>query len=232
MTEAIYTTGDYLGKNPTWHTEDSPWKSRQILKIMERNNLKPASICEVGCGSGEILNQLYLNMPETVNFTGYEVSPQAFAMAQPRSKPRLDFHLGDLLQEENLHFDIMLCIDVFEHIEDYLGFLKSLRPKATHKIFHIPLDLSVSSVLRSSAIMRARQAVGHLHYYSKETALATLKDSGYEIVDHFYTAGALDLPNKSMKTTLANFPRRMLYKVNPDLAVRLLGGYSLLVLAK
>lgn len=232
MTQLIYTTGEYLGNNPTWHVEDSAWKAQQIFKIIERNNLQPKSVCEVGCGSGEILNQLYLKMPETVDFTGYEISPQAFELCKTRNKQRLNFNLGDLVRQENVDFDVLLCIDVFEHIEDYLTFLKDLQKKAKYKIFHIPLDLSVSSVLRSSPILRARQSVGHLHYFSKETALATLKDSGYEICDYFYTAGSLDLPNKSFKTLLANLPRKVLYGLNQDIAVRLLGGYSLLVLTK
>ncbi len=232
MTQLIYTTGEYLGNNPTWHVEDSAWKAQQIFKIIETNNLQPKSVCEVGCGSGEILNQLYLKMPETVDFTGYEISPQAFELCKTRNKQRLNFNLGDLVRQENVYFDVLLCIDVFEHIEDYLTFLKDLQKKAKYKIFHIPLDLSVSSVLRSSPILRARQSVGHLHYFSKETALATLKDSGYEICDYFYTAGSIDLPNKSFKTLLANLPRKVLYGLNQDIAVRLLGGYSLLVLTK
>jgi SAM-dependent methyltransferase len=232
MTQLIYTTGEYLGNNPTWHVEDSAWKAQQIFKIIERNNLQPKSVCEVGCGSGEILNQLYLKMPETVDFTGYEISPQAFELCKTRNKQRLNFNLGDLVRQENVYFDVLLCIDVFEHIEDYLTFLKDLQKKAKYKIFHIPLDLSVSSVLRSSPILRARQSVGHLHYFSKETALATLKDSGYEICDYFYTAGSIDLPSKSFKTLLANLPRKVLYGLNQDIAVRLLGGYSLLVVTK
>jgi hypothetical protein len=64
MSEEMYTQGEYLKKHPTWHVEDSPWKAEQIIKIMERNRLKPNSICEVGCGAGEILNQLYFKMSD------------------------------------------------------------------------------------------------------------------------------------------------------------------------
>jgi 2-polyprenyl-3-methyl-5-hydroxy-6-metoxy-1,4-benzoquinol methylase len=232
MSEAIYTQGQYLENNPTWHIEDSTWKAEQIFKIIQNNNLQPLSICEVGCGSGEILNQLYLKMPNYLNFTGYEISPQAYQNCQKKAKDRLSFKLGDFQQEENTYFDLLLCIDVFEHIEDYFGFLKKLRQKSKYKIFHIPLDISVSSVLRSTPILTARQLVGHLHYFSKETALATLKDTGYEICDYFYTAGSIDLPVKHFKTLLGNLPRKVLYSLNQDIAVRLLGGYSLLVLTR
>ena len=96
---------------------------------------------------------------------------------------KVKYFMENLL-DKNEHFDLLLCIDVFEHVEDYIGFLKELKKKANNHIFHIPLDITVSSVLRNT-MMSARQSVGHLHYFTQETALATLKDSGYEIIDYF-----------------------------------------------
>jgi ubiquinone/menaquinone biosynthesis C-methylase UbiE len=54
----IYTNGDYIKKNPTWHVENSAWKAEQILTMLSKHNLTPQTICEVGCGAGEILAQL------------------------------------------------------------------------------------------------------------------------------------------------------------------------------
>ena len=125
-----------------------------------------------------------------------------------------------------------MAVDVFEHIEDYFHFLRRLKTKGKHFIFHIPLDLSVQTVLRSHPIIRARKSVGHIHYFTKETALEVLKDTGYEIIDVFYTAGALELPNRGWRMKLLSIPRRLAFAVNKDWAVRVLGGYSLLVLAK
>jgi 2-polyprenyl-3-methyl-5-hydroxy-6-metoxy-1,4-benzoquinol methylase len=231
MYKRIYTTGEYIENNPNWHMEDSPWKAKQIIKMIQKNNLQIESVGEVGCGAGEALRQLQMVMPKNVNFFGYEISPQAFEFCQKISNERLKFELGNLPDKKNI-FDLILCIDVFEHVEDYFSFLRKLRDKARYKIFHIPLDISVSSVLRSSPILGARKHVGHLHYFTKETALATLEDTGYEILDYFYTAGSIDLNIKMVKTFLARFPRQVLYTLNQDIAVRLMGGYSLLVLTK
>lgn len=230
--ENIYTAGEYLKNNPTWHEEDSPWKAEQILKMLARNSIQPASVCEVGCGAGEILNQLYMAMPDNVSFTGYEISPQAHAIAGQKEKERLYFHLQDILEVSDVHFDLLLAIDIFEHIEDYYGFLRGIRDKATYKIFHIPLDISVQRVLLAKPILKRRREVGHIHYFTKETALATLVDTGYEIVDHFYTASTLDLPSSSMVYRLGKLPLRLAAWINQDLTVRVLGGHSLLVLTK
>lgn len=227
----IYNDGTYLDNNPTWHEEDSLWKAKQVKAIIENNALSPNKICEVGCGAGEILNQLsniYLNK----KFYGYEISSQAFELCQKKSKTNLNFFLQDLFEENAVHFDIVMAIDVFEHVEDYFGFLRKLKEKAKYKIFHIPLDLSVQTILRSSPIIKSRKSVGHIHYFTKETALETLKDAGYDIVDYFYTGGALELPNRGWKANLLKIPRKFAFAINKDLAVRILGGYSLLVLAK
>ena len=227
----IYTSGTYLSNNPTWHEEDSSWKAKQIVTILSKNGIEPKSVCEVGCGAGEILNQLYQDLPDHVSFSGFEISPQAFEIAQQKAKDRLNFYLEDFL-EKGGHYDLLLAIDIIEHIEDVFGFLRAIRPKADYSIFHIPLEISVQRVLLSKPILKRRREVGHIHYFTKETALATLEDTGYEIIDHLYTAGSLDLPPTSLLYSLGRLPLKLACMVNKDLAVRILGGHSLLVLAR
>ena len=231
MARSIYETGEYVAKNPTYHVEDSAWKAEHIFRLIRKNNLLPRTVCEIGCGAGEVLRQLQLLMSDEVQFEGYEISPQAFTRCQERANDRLRFHCADFLTLETEPGDLLLCIDVFEHVEDYLGLLRRLRSRADAKIFHIPLDLSVQWVLRGRPLMKQRQEVGHLHYFTKETALATLRDAGYEIVDWCYTPGALLNP-RSLKAKSASLPRKFLFALNRDLTSRILGGYSLLLLAK
>lgn len=224
----------YYGNNPTWHIEDSAWKALQIAKIISRNKIHPATIAEVGCGAGEILNQLQqMKIEPGATYSGYEIAPDAFRMCQARVKPGLAFYNEDLLQS-TAFYDLLLMIDVFEHVEDYIDFIRQSSLKATFKIYHIPLDMSVSSILRNMP-MNARKKVGHLHYFMKDTALVTLKDTGQEIMDWFYTPGSAGLTKNAgykLRTRILNVPRKILYKINPDITVKLLGGYSLLVLTK
>ena len=229
--QSIYQTGEYVERNPTYHVEDSAWKAGQILRMIAKHKLQPKNICEVGCGAGEILKQLQSGLPADTTFSGYEISPQAFAFCQERVNDRLHFFCEDLLAAKTEPFALLLCLDVFEHVEDYFSFLRGLRDKATHKIFHIPLDLSAQWVWRRAPLLRVREQAGHLHYFTKETALATLDDAGYEVIDWVYTPGAIANP-RSVKAKLASWPRRILSTINQDLVVRVLGGYSLLVLAK
>ena len=127
---------------------------------------------------------------------------------------------------------MLLAIDVFEHVEDYMGFIRGLKDKATYKVFHIPLDLSVQGLLRGKPLMHSRQVVGHLHYFFKDTALATLTDCGFEVIGWDYTHGAEELPGRNLQTRLLNTPRKIARALNEDFAVRLFGGASMMVLTK
>jgi cyclopropane fatty-acyl-phospholipid synthase-like methyltransferase len=227
----MYESDLYAQKNPTWHEEDAPWKAGHIERMIKRNKIPCDSIAEIGCGTGEILLTLEKAFPQAT-LSGYEISQQAFGRAAHKETSRTKFHLNDLLSERDLQFDLVLAIDVIEHVEDYISFVKQLRTVGTFKIFHIPLDLSAQSVLRSWPILELRRNVGHIHYFFKQTALAMLEDCGYTIVDHCYTASRLELPNQALTSRLMRLPRRMMFAIDADLAVRLLGGYSLLVLAK
>ena len=137
--------------------------------------------------------QLHDRMNCDCSFWGYENSPQAFEMCKPKATERLQFRLGDIRDAEDRPFDLMLVLDVIEHLEDYFGLLRDLRPRSQHTIFHIPLDLSVQTVLRKGALLKRRDLHAHLHYFTKETALQTLRDTGYELQDFFYTPRSVEL---------------------------------------
>jgi cyclopropane fatty-acyl-phospholipid synthase-like methyltransferase len=228
---SVYEDGRYLEQNPGWHEEDSPWKAAYVLRMMAAHGLSPRSVAEVGCGGGMILVELASKLTDA-RFTGYEISPQAYARCAGRASDRLTFRFEDLLQTGDRH-DLLLTMDVVEHVEDYMGFLRGLRPHAGLHILHIPLDLSVQTVLRASGpLLHARQKVGHLHYFSRETALATLTDCGFEVVDWFYTHPATSTPGRAMRTRVAGWMRRAAARLAPDLSVRVLGGSSILVLCR
>ncbi len=229
--EEVYTSGEYLKKNPTWHVEESPWKAKQILRMMARRGIEPETICEVGCGAGEVLKQLQGKMEAKCLFWGFEISPQAVELAKTRANERLHIKLADIREEKDVFFDLILVLDVIEHLEDYFSFLRDIRPKAQYKMLHLPLDLSVQSILRRNALLGVRSAYGHIHYFTKDIALQMLKDADYEVLDYFYAPRSIALADSIAKKLLIP-PRTLFFAMHKDLAVRILGGYSLFVLTK
>lgn len=229
--QSIYVNGDYLARNPQWHVEESAFKAAQIVRMLEKNQISPTTICDVGCGVGEVLSELQKSLGSECKLYGYDISPQAINLAKSRGNERLHFCLSDLCSVDGAWFDLTLALDVFEHVEDYYGFLRQLKTKAHYKMFHIPLDISVQTVLRKSGLLKRRHLHDHLHFFSKETALQALQDAGYEVLDHFYTARAIELGD-ALGQRLLRLPRKLCFAVHNELTVRILGGYSLMVLAR
>lgn len=229
---SVYTNGKYLDRNETWHAEDSPWKAEEIYKMMVKNGLQPGVIDEVGCGAGVILKELS-RKPSLLNstFRGLDISPQAIEMAQVDQEENIEFVCGDITREKDRHVDMLLAIDVFEHVPDYWGFLSACRTAAKYKMYHIPLDINVSSVLRDTSD-KFRAKLGHIHLFSAASALSTLRDTGHEILDVKYTSGAISLfrYHPSLKRGVSNIPRGLLGMLSVPWAARIFGGYSLLVL--
>jgi hypothetical protein len=124
----------------------------------------------------------------------------------------------------------MLLIDVIEHVEDYYTFLRNLRPKATYKLLHIPLEITAVNLLRKKTLLKIRETYD-IQYFTKDLALAALEDAGYEVLDYMYTPRNLELA-PSFKRKLMIPPRKLAFALNQDFACRVLGGFSLLVLAK
>lgn len=225
-----YKNGTYLKKNPSWHVEESPFKVKYILRLLRQNALEVHSVCDAGCGVGEVLHLLQLEMAPDTDFMGFDISPQAHELSERRANEHLHFQLADVTGQCGLSFDLLLVLDVVEHLEDYFSFLRAVRTIARHKIFHFPLDLSVQAVIRRDGLLKRRRDHDHVHYFSKETALETLTDTGYKIMDYFYAPRSNELgPHLIQK--LFRLPRGVFFAIDRDFAVRLLGGYSLMILA-
>jgi hypothetical protein len=220
-----YTGGEYLEHNPDWHVSDSAWKAEHILRILGSMD-GIDTVCEVGCGAGEILRQLHDRQPSLQRLVGYEIAEAPYRMAAARSTDRLSFALGDAADDPEA-FDLMLIMDVIEHVPDPIAFLADLRFKARTTLVHIPLDLSAQSVLRPRKLMAIRRDVGHIHYFTVETALATLAEAGYTVRDHALTP-VFEQAVGSRLSRVAQLPRRVL---PPSVAARAFGGYAVMVLA-
>ena len=232
--ETRYLDGSYLEANPSWDRDDAAWKADLVIKMLSKWSINPLNICEVGCGSGDILRSLSTAFPAS-RLVGYDVSPQVSKFWKndiEYSDKKIELVLGNFHEINADVFDLLLMLDVFEHIRDPFTFLEESRQHAIFFIFHIPLDLSAIGILRKSILLDVRKKVGHLHSYTKDLALETLSDSGYTILDWKYSGASLDRANPSFKTAIARIPRRLMGWISKDLAVRLFGGETLIVLAK
>ena len=227
----IYESGDYLASNPTWDLEDSPWKASKVLSILKKHNIKPKTICEIGCGAGGVLGAIQDELTQT-KLTGFDIAPDAEKFWKELRDSGIDLNVGDFFKLSKKSYEAVLLLDVLEHVANPHQFLMDIKHRAEYLVIHFPLDLSALSVLREKPLLYVRNKVGHIHYFTKGLAIELLKECGYEVIDFQYTGATFSAPQRGIKTKLFSWFRRLIYSINKDMGVRLLGGETLIVLSK
>ena len=179
---------------------------------------------DIGCGAGMVVKILSEKYPDKF-FHGIDISPDA-------AKFWSNVHSINLKYSDNTDkvFDLAICLDVFEHVEDYFGFLRSIKPKAKFFIFNIPLDMNVVKLL-SPGIRYARENVGHLHYFNSFTAIETLKQCGYKVLDSYLSTAFLKTKPRNIKQLLLLIPRLLTLILGKKIGSILFGGTSIVVTA-
>ena len=127
--------------------------------MLERNGLEPSQICEVGCGAGGVLVSLTGSTSRQRPLFRLRDLPRCLrSYPGHRRRTAFEFFLADLL-DEPVTYELVCCLDVVEHVEDYLGFLRRLRPRGQLKLFHLPLEMTVERLLRPKGFSECPPAI-------------------------------------------------------------------------
>lgn len=60
----------------------------------------------------------------------------------------VEFQLGNFHEIDRIKYDVLLILDVSEHVRDPFSFLENSRRHANNFVFHVPLDLGASAIIR------------------------------------------------------------------------------------
>ena len=118
LKKKLYSIFNYSEKNHWWFVA-----RREIILNLLRQYLPGdhrARIMDVGCGAGETLKQLEM----LGNPRGVDVSPEAIRYCRERGCRDLRLVDGIILPAEDGEFDVVLSLDVIEHLEDDRGALR------------------------------------------------------------------------------------------------------------
>ena len=226
----FYEDGSYFVRNPGLNQEDSAWKALEIAAMLSKHSIIPGNVIEVGCGAGQVLAHIAKRIPEISKLKGFDISPVAISKAKESENDKLTFALASYPDKQDVA-DLLLMIDVMEHVDDYYGFLRNIRLHGRKFIFHIPLDLSGRTLLKPHIMKQQRDDVGHIHYFSREMVLWALKDTGYRVIDWTYTRPVTDIkPATSLFQGLKKGLRNISFGMMKNLSASLWGGYSMLLL--
>lgn len=226
-----YRDGRYAEDNPDWHEGDGDAKAAAIADFLRATGVWPRRITDVGCGSGAVLAGLVQRLRDQGEDTrgeGWDISPDAIARARCRESRHLRFHVAEATTIRDFS-DLVLCIDVIEHLADDLAFLREIRPLGERFLFRIPLELSVWDVLRPQRRLDARRRFGHRHAYDRAAAENLLNEAGFEVeASRFHRVPVRAHGLGRWSDAL----RRATVALAPRWGVRAFGGFGWLVLAR
>lgn len=154
-----------------------PWERARLsflrAILAENGRLGSRRVLDVGSGDAWFATTLAGNLPAGARFVcvDAEYRPEVVGALDlpPAIEPRTELPDGD--------FDLILALDVAEHVEDDLAFLRALRARAAPDgclLFTVP----AWPVLFSDH----DRALGHHRRYTHASARKLLEDAGFRIV--------------------------------------------------
>jgi 2-polyprenyl-3-methyl-5-hydroxy-6-metoxy-1,4-benzoquinol methylase len=143
--------------------------------------VKPAHVLDAGCGEGETLERLRHLMPGRI--TGIDKNPDHITMASERL-PGVDFRVGDVCKTEfgDNTFDLVLCLEVLEHLPDPDAALRELNRVARGSIVvSVPYEpwfrigFAIGNIFRGQYLARLGDYPGHVQHWNPRTFGALLE---------------------------------------------------------
>ena len=253
----FYKTDEYLKTHPSLHEEDSPWKVIKIIPMVDlfmenhsyENEINEINVLDIGGGAGLILKSISSYIQEQyrvrVNKFALDLSPGTLKI-QKANNPDLKRLLNEDITKVSLkdkEMDLVLMIDVIEHVPESVKALEELRRVSKFVIFKVPLDDSIYSNVRnflSGGKYRAnyRETSGHVNIYNLNR-LKTLIASNTGIIlscrftDSFSYVLNSEFYSKEMDLwhRIGYFVASCAYRLSPHLCSALLGG-SVVILVR
>ena len=161
-------TPDFLRYNP-----GARHRRRIVLRLLAGTPCR--SVLDVGCGDGTLLRCLREARPDVEAWAGADLSPEQVERNR-RRMPDVAFHRLDLGRESlDLAFDVVLCSEVIEHIDE--------QPAAVR---HLAAMVNPGGRLvltcPTGAMYATERHFGHVHHPTASELAAYARDAGLSLV--------------------------------------------------
>jgi SAM-dependent methyltransferase len=198
----LYTTDEYIIRNPSLHEEDSPWKVNKIIPLADRFarciDKGQINLLDVGGGAGLILGAIssYIEKKHNISVNKYalDLSPGALEIQKQRN-PDLKKALNEDICMTSLgdkEIDLTLLIDLLEHVTNPVKALEEVRRISNYAIFKVPLDGFLigriwNFIKRGEPRRQAIQSVGHINIYTYGSLRNRIQNHTGQILDCYFT---------------------------------------------
>ncbi len=208
----IYTNDEYIIKNPSLHEEDSPWKIEKVLPLVDRFigqvNKKEICILDVGGGAGLILKAISDHIRRKygikVNKFALDLSPGMLKAQKQNNNDLCGTYNENICKTsiENKKFDLVLMVDILEHVPDDLAALIELARISKYVILKVPLETNLFSKIKKIGkgtidMQRlSKEKYGHVNFYFYYQIIHKIKNNLGESI-FVSSANAFDYLRKS-----------------------------------
>ncbi len=205
----IYNDQSYVANNPQLHREDSAFKFEQIAGLLEQiqiheNRIK---ILDVGGGAGVLggmAAEYFTGKGVGVEFVALDLSAEMLGV-QAQSNPHIvriwNCSVVDCPEKE---FDLVLMIDVIEHIQNKDMAANRLNEIGKNVIYNIPIQINVVDLLRNAVnrglyYSEQTRLIGHVHFFSYASARRFVDRHHHRIVSSFKPYCVLMLGSRDLQ---------------------------------
>jgi phospholipid N-methyltransferase len=178
------------------------WKAANLANLFLRS-IKDStikSICEIGGAEGIVLDSIghLLNAKELINF---DIST-AFCHSGAEKFPHITFLNQEFPNPDREYYDLIVCSDVIEHIDDDSIFLETVSQNCRYSLLKIPIEKCLINSKLWYRLLGQKKPVkfeygpqhynGHLRGYSIHEAIKVAQrdfvilDKQVSDVVHFY----------------------------------------------
>jgi 2-polyprenyl-3-methyl-5-hydroxy-6-metoxy-1,4-benzoquinol methylase len=174
--------------------DENNFTYRNILSLLNKNLPKKRSkILDIGCGVGTI--DFYLAKKNYL-ITGIDISKQAIEIAKENAKlfklRNTKFVVGDVNKLKfKSKFDMILCSEIIEHVEDDSKLLHDLSKHLSKKgVILLTTPLDSAPLYKTGLTKRFDERVGHLRRYNLEKLKKIVHNNNLRISKIYYQDGA------------------------------------------
>jgi ubiquinone/menaquinone biosynthesis C-methylase UbiE len=155
------------------------WLMRGFLSTVTRlaSQVRPSRLLEVGCGEGHLIAHLTKQLPTLTQIAACDRSLEKLATVRPTS---IEFRTGSVyaLPYPDRAFDLVVCCEVLEHLEEPARALAELR-RVTSRYLLVstprePLWRALN-LLRLAYVRELGNTPGHVGHFSTRSLVRLLE---------------------------------------------------------
>ncbi len=194
---------DYIDKydadvkrHSEWLDRGAQGKTKSVLYLLNRNQVSPTSILELGCGTGSILRNLEKRKIGAELF-GIDFSSDAIQYLKSMSNT-IHCAVGDITDSINefgrRSYDVILISHTLEHLERPIELLESIKQlNFNFLICEVPLEDLFFGKLKAVINDRTKNSAGHVQFFSRRSFRTLAEKTNYVILADRLYAPIFDL---------------------------------------